>query len=174
MFTPPRMILNSLLPGDCLIYRPSGVFGWLTAVKTWCRCAGHVEGYCGDGVSVASRNGIGVNSYAVRLEGLSRVLRPVCASPDGDRFDFEDALGWFRATACGQKYDWKGLLCFTLAVRQGAADRMFCSEFLTRWYRAGGFQPFAREWDADEVAPATFLVPPPSVFKLVWSDEGKH
>jgi len=39
-------------------------------------------------------------------------------------------------------------------------DRMMCSEFATRFYRAGGFEPFSMFEDADMVAPATFLVSP--------------
>jgi len=62
-----------------------------------------------------------------------------------------------------------GLLCFTLAVRSGDALKMFCSEFLTRWYRSGGFQPFSIEQDADRVAPAQFVQS--AEFTSVWSDK---
>jgi hypothetical protein len=37
---------------------------------------------------------------------------------------------------------------------------MFCSELLTRWYRAGGFNAVAPAVDADHVSPAQFLQSP--------------
>jgi len=158
----PPNIVDELLPGDCLVYRPSGIFGWITAIKTWTRAA-HVEAYFGRGWSVASRNGIGVNFFPFRNKGLARVLRPK------QPFDMPQAMRWFHASAKGQKYDWLGLLCFTLAVRSGDALKMFCSEFLTRWYRSGGFQPFSIEQDADRVAPAQFVQS--AEFTSVWSDK---
>src|SRR3712207_7174694 len=43
----------------------------------------------------------------------------------------------------GQKYDWFGLLAFTSARFQGQENgRMFCSEFATRYLRAGNVDPF--------------------------------
>ena len=153
--------LEAMLPGDCLVYRPTSLMGWIIAVKTWTRAA-HVEGFLGRGWSVASRDGKGVNLYPVRLDGLCRVLRP--KRP----FDMPAAMRWFHSTAKGQKYDWLGLLCFTLAVRHGAKDRMFCSEFMTRWYRNGGFYPVAPWVDADHVAPAQLFQSPE--FLCSWSD----
>lgn len=150
-----------LQPGDCLLYRPRDLIGWVIAVKTWCRAAVHVEVYAGGGMSYASRAS-GVNLYALRRQGLSRVLRPAAALDPGA------ARSWFYARAQGQKYDWKGLLCFTLAVRQGSQDRMFCSEFATRFYRAGRFKAVSDWTDADEVAPAEFLRSP--AFEQVWTD----
>lgn len=142
-----------LQPGDCLIYTGSDLIDWAIRIKTWSRAC-HVELYAGEGTSLASRNGIGVNRYAYRREGLIRVLRP---KPP---FDFPRMQAWFE-TVRGQKYDWLGLLCFTLAVKQGSPDKMFCSEFLTRVYRAGGFEPFQPDADADHIAPSEFMVANP-------------
>lgn len=153
--------LEVILPGDCLVYRPTSPMGWVIAVKTWARAA-HVEGYFGRGWSVASRNGKGVNFYSVRVNGLCLVLRPK------NPLNMPASMEWFHRFARGQKYDWMGLLCFTLAVRQGAQDRMFCSEFLTRWYRQGGFHPVAPWIDADHVAPAQFVQSPE--FLRIWND----
>lgn len=150
-----------LQPGDCLLYRPRDLLGWVIAVKTWCRAAVHVEVYAGGGVSFAARSS-GVNLYALRWDGLSRVLRPAAA------LDLAAARSWFYARAQGQKYDWKGLLCFTLAVRQGSQDRMFCSELETRLYRSGGFKFVSDCTDADKVPPAQSLWSP--MFNLIWSD----
>lgn len=148
---------NELQPGDCILYRPQplsrGFIGWLfgrlIAIKTWNNIS-HVEIYVGDGMSVAARDGVGVNRFVTRWHGMARVLRPACS------VFMPDAMTWFGGVR-GQKYDWKGLLCFTLAVKQGSRDRMFCSEFATRFYRAGHIQVFG-QYDADHVAPAQFLM----------------
>lgn len=146
---------SKLLPGDCLLYgrtpfrrSPLGwFFGIVINIKTASRFT-HVEIYDGDGRSLASRDGKGVGRYPLRLEELAEVRRPTA-------LDFSHELGsrWFQ-TVEGQKYDWKGLLVFTLAVKQGAADRMFCSEFATRFYRKSGLELFNPDDDADKIAPA--------------------
>lgn len=150
---------DDLLPGDCLCYRPSSLFGWIIAVKTWNRIS-HVEGYFGRGWSIGAREK-GVDFYDFRRDHLARVLRPK------KEFDMPVAQQWFQKVK-GQKYDFLGLLCFTLAVKQGAQDRMFCSEFMTRWYRAGNFHAIAPWIDADHVAPAQFLQS--TDFDMVWFD----
>jgi len=148
-----------LLPGDALLYFSGDLFDWIVAVKTW-TCVAHVEIYAGQGLSVASRNGRGVNRYPLRQAGICCVRRPV------GHLDREAAREWFERKARGQRYDWLGLLCFTLAVRRGSRRRMFCSEFATRWYRAAGHVPFDSEWDADKVPPSFFLASPN--FETVW------
>jgi hypothetical protein len=145
---------SQLQAGDCLGYSPSNIFDWFVALKCWTKVS-HCEIYAGDGNSYASRNGLGVNVYPLRLDHLAFVRRPIA-----HEFDFEPAKVWFYAHAIGQKYDWKGLLCFILAAKQGAHDRMFCSEFATRFYNRGQFKPFDANWDADRVPPSFFLVTP--------------
>lgn len=167
---------HELQPGDCLLYRPNSIMGWVIAVKTWTAIS-HVEIYTGDLTSVASRDGIGVARYPLRRSNLAYVRRPSCKIPSTNiqhpekhqvpGLDFARAMRWFR-TVNGQKYDWKGLLCFTLAVHQGSMDRMFCSEFATRWYRKAGFDALAPEINADHVAPSEFVQTP--ALKTVWSD----
>lgn len=145
------MNLTELQPGDCLLYKPHTAFGWAIAVKTWNKVS-HVEVYAGDGMSYASRDGQGVNAYYVNQDNLAYVLRPY----PGLGFDMSSGRDWF-STVQGQSYDWKGILCFTLAVKQGAPDRMFCSEFATQFYRASRLEPFQVEYLADHVAPFEFL-----------------
>lgn len=151
-----------LKPGDLLLYRPKkgSFFGWLISVKTWNKIS-HCELYVGDHQSIAARDGIGVNMYPLRESELAMVLRPKVP------LDVVDMLNWFE-TVRGQKYDWLGLLVFTLAVKQGSTDKMFCSEFCTRALRAGGVEPFTVDTDADRVAPATFLYSP--AFDVKWKD----
>jgi len=152
---------SQLRPGDTMLYFTRDVFDYVIAVKTWTKI-GHVEIYTGGGMSVASRNGVGVNAYAVRWDGLCCVRRPKIVP------DLEFANSWFNNYARGQKYDWLGLLCFMLAVRQGSRDRQFCSEFWTRWCRKAGIIPLNPDWDADRVPPAFCLVSP--AFDTVWQD----
>jgi hypothetical protein len=149
----PRPLIPQLQPGDCLLYRPKGVFGWIIAIKTWHAIA-HCEGYVGYGRSVASRDGIGVGEYPLREAELLYVLRPTVP------FDVDAAMAAFRARWQGQGYDYLGLLRFAwrAPVRDRRFDnRQFCSEFLTRWCRAGGFDPFNGE-DADAIVPFQFLL----------------
>lgn len=142
-----------LLPGDCLLYFQNSVFDWLVALKTWNKVA-HIEIYAGQGKSLASRNGKGVDIYPVRFPGLAMVRRPTIP------LNWDKGMIWFYSTAKGQGYDWKGLLCFTLAVRQGSAKKMFCSEYGARQYRKFGLNICAPDYDADKIAPAQHLQTP--------------
>lgn len=148
------MTVDQLRPGDCLLYRPNSFWGYAIAAKTW-NFVSHCECFVGNGESVASRDGLGVSRYPLRTAGLYYVLRP------NQPFDLAAALAWF-ATVNGQKYDWAGLARFVTWKRLGTDlnDKMFCSEFLTRFYRAGKFFPFSNFIDADCVAPASFLYSP--------------
>jgi hypothetical protein len=137
-----------LLKGDTLLYFDKrSIVDWIIALKTWSKIA-HVEIYVGQGMSVASRNGIGVNRYALRTDGL------ICVRRSRVTLDMNKADEWFQKTARGQKYDFLGLLCFMLAVKRGSLNRMYCSEFWTRWMRRAGSDPFNPDWDADRVPPS--------------------
>lgn len=145
----------SLKPGDCLVYAPTGVFGWIIAIKTWHWIA-HTETYIGNGQSVASRDGLGVDIYPTRFAQLAYVLTP------NQPFSLESSMDWF-ATVDGQGYDWLGLLRFAWRSRvvptQREMNKQFCSEFTTRFYRKGGIDPFNKA-DADSIAPFQFLLSP--------------
>lgn len=147
-------------PGDCLLYTPTGVFGIAIAIKTW-HSISHCECYVGQGQSVASRDGIGINQYPWRNTQLGYILRP------NRPFNLGAAMDWFQGVR-GEKYDWMGLLRFGWRAKYVphclTDNKMFCSEFLTRFYRAGGMDPFPRE-DADAIAPFQFESNP--LFDLV-------
>lgn len=144
--------IGLLHEGDCLLYGPHDLLGWVIAVKTWCQQACHVEIYSGQGMSIASRNGVGVNRYPFRYGQLSCVRRPKVWLGHRPHLSYE----WFNQVARGQRYDWLGLLCFTLAVKQGARDRMFCSEFALREYREWNCELLNPDVDADHTAPSEF------------------
>lgn len=152
---------STLQPGDVLLYGATGLVGWIISIKTWHPVA-HCEIYIGQGESVASRNGIGVGRYPMREAELVRVRRPTLP------VDLQEAMRWF-ATVNGEGYDWLGLLRFAKPSGHGSATKMFCSEFATRFYRAGGFAPFGDE-DADAIAPCEF--DSNSQFRLLWNHLG--
>ena len=150
-----------LQPGDAILYFKNSFFGWMIALKTWTKVA-HVEIYRGNNTSFASRDGLGVDQYRLRLDGVAAILRPKTS------LDFATADLWFQSYAKGQPYDWLGLLCFTLTRRRGEKNKMFCSEFATRYYRKAGLVPFNPQWHADRVPPSFFLVSP--AFYVLWTD----
>jgi uncharacterized protein YycO len=148
-------------PGDVLLYTGGSFFARVIQFKTWSRYS-HVEIYDGNGGSVASRDGVGVGRYPLRVDGLRVILRPLPA------FDPTPARAWFN-TVNGQPYDWFGLLAFTSAKRQGRNNwKMFCSEFAARYLRAGGVDPF-NGYDADGIAPGEFMKS--AALLVVWRAE---
>lgn len=154
--------LSLLRPGDCLLYRPHGIIGWVIAIKTW-HLVAHVEVYEGDGFSLASRDGIGCNRYRLRTAELCRVLRPT------GRIDMASGVAWFEKVARGQKYDFAALARFLWPGGTDTdRDRQICSSFAARFYRAAGYPLFAATEDADRIAPFQFAVTP--LLDDVWSD----
>ena len=144
------MTMPQLLPGDVLLYRGRGFWSWAIRVKTWSDVS-HCECYIGGGKSVASRDGVGVGTYPLRLEGLVAVLRPKAP------FDLAAALAW-HATVEGQGYDWVGLMNFYVGKWRGKENgKQFCAEQTTRFQRHGTIEPFHPEFDADCVAPGMFF-----------------
>lgn len=148
---------STLRPGDCLLYSPGhSVFSLLISIKTW-NAISHCECYIGDNKSVASRDGLGVGEYDLRLNGLKYVL-----SPPIEKFSIIEALRWFE-TVKGQKYDWLGLLRFSWSSAYVPGEltdnKMFCSEFLSRFYDKGGWEIF-NDVDCDSIAPCNFLLAP--------------
>lgn len=146
----------NLHPGDILLYGPTGLFGWLISVKTWHPIA-HVELYLGNGRSVASRDGIGVNVYDFREPQLAYILRPTTS------INLNAALVWFFQEAQYKPYGWWDLLNF-IGISCNTRG-MFCSEFVTLFLRAGGV-PIFNEEEARKVAPFEFLTS--ELFKTVW------
>lgn len=177
-----------LEPGDLLVYGPKGwldLFNQVTIRRTAWGYGCHVEIYHGPVVdkecldhhhgdgwfstsmrfaysSLASRNGLGIHTYPFRREQLIAVRRPI------NPINYNKARLWYHKVE-GQKYDWLGLLCFTYAVRSGSKDRMFCSEFATRFYRHGGVSPVQDWMDADTVSPNDLLKS--MSFRTIWEAE---
>jgi len=149
-----------LQPGDTLLYSRSDIFGLITAFKTWSPAV-HVEKYEGNNLSLASRNGIGVNRYPLRLEQLCAVLRPKQA------IDMEAVRKWFEVPHSPlyldggvrhRPYGWLDLLRF-YGLRI-PTEGWICSQFAALADRAGGLASFAREYYAGTIDPGDFFVSP--------------
>lgn len=138
-----------LLPGDVLLYRPKGLFGWIILLKTWHR-VGHVEVYVGSGESVASRDKVGVGRFPLRTNGLFKVCRPK------EPFDLAAALEWFE-TVNGEPYGFLDLVRF-VGIPVDGPGRV-CSSFAVTFQRKGGVNGFNGE-PANNVAPFQFDVSP--------------
>lgn len=164
-------LLQFVKPLDVLLFRPDSLAGWMIAVKTWSRDASHCEvvAYTSERLietfsargSVTTQAGEkgGVNFFRdlpSRISRISHVLR--LRDQSGTRP--LSAYNWALTRAVGQGYDYAGLLVFSLAARQGALNKMFCSEACTRYLRAAEADPFHPNADADLVAPGTFLFSP--------------
>lgn len=161
-----------LLPGDILLYGPTWtgrnwfiallfwLLDWVICIKTFSFVC-HVERYAGantrtdipstvsEPVSIAARFG-GVRRFPFRREGLRYVLRP---------YTWNQAAvnAWFPKID-GYKYDYLGLLCFTLAVRRGTPRTFFCSETQAHVGWVGGDRAINRRYPADRVAPGSYLM----------------
>jgi hypothetical protein len=144
-------------PGDNLLYKAKGLFGWVIAARTWHMIA-HCECFVGDGKSVASRDGIGVGLYPLRLDGLCVILRPK------EPVLLKNAMDVFYRKYRGQGYDWLGLLRFAWRTPVDPKIRFnneqFCSEFLTRFDRDMGLKDLFNGEDADAIAPFQFELDP--------------
>jgi hypothetical protein len=158
---PTGLIKKYAQPGDCLVYAGRSFWSWFIKVKTWSP-ASHVEVYIGDGKAVASRDGKGVNLYDSTNTNLLAILRP------NETFDIKAALAYFD-TVRGRKYDWWGLMRF-FRIGQYTDKKMFCSEFATSFYRAGGFFPFHATYEPDKVSPGMYLASPE--MDLIWGRSG--
>lgn len=156
-----RHPLPDLNPGDCLLYSGTGFWSRIIRIKTWSYCS-HVEVYDGSDMTLASRDGKGVERYKLSHKNLCAVLRPRGITRDG----VEAARQWFETKARGQGYDWLGLLCFSLAVSQGSRYKMFCSEFANSFYNEADVTAFHPGWPSDKVAPGQFLTSP--AFDWLW------
>ena len=141
-----------LKPGDVLLYYTEDFVDRIIATHTGYRI-GHVERYAGGGQSMASRNGIGVNIYPLRFDGLVMVREPI------GPFNADKGWAWFNQAPPlpkikGQPYDFEGLLTFTSLTTEGEEGKMFCSEFSINYDRACDFLPCNPSVPAYEMAPA--------------------
>jgi hypothetical protein len=162
-----RFFNKLLLPGDLLLYSRRGVFGWLIRHVSN-GYATHCETYIGNGKTIASRDGVGVGTYALNLDGLYMVLRP--KRP----LDMSAVMAW-QKTVDGQKYDWFGLVRAFVGNRWAVDNnKMWCSEHSCQVQRVGGNEPFSDPEDtpADSVTPSDFIQS--GAFFIIWKTKTPH
>lgn len=155
--------IPTLLPGDHLLYgkKPRDIFGLITSWKTWSPAV-HIEVYIGNNVSMASRNGIGVNRYPLRTEQLIAVLRP--KTP----INMVKGLAWFdQAGVKGRPYGWLDLLHFEgFKIKSGG---WICSQFAALFDEACDFLSFNSQYFEGSIDPGDFFLSP--VFNWEWVEE---
>jgi hypothetical protein len=153
-----------LRPGDAILDMPDwwNPIDDIISLKTWTKCC-HVRVYVGgDQVVQAILKGVDIYNFDPR--GIGGVLEPVFA------FDLAAAMSWFYSKAQGQKYDVAALFrFFSWGRTKSNPDRMICSEFATRFYRAGTGIPFNPDADADMISPAQFTQT--SGFRFKWRSD---
>lgn len=152
---------SDLLPGDVLLYAPSSFFGyaisWLTA--GW---VSHIEIYKGGGIAYASRDGVGVNEYQLRIDGLARVLRSRKPLNMGAM-----AVG-FKAKQ-GHRYDFGTIKKFlTFGLSGGRTNAEVCSELAAYLLRIGGLHGLFGACSPDEVSPRDFEKVSSDMLFTVW------
>lgn len=146
-----EFLLSLLLPGDLLLYRSSGLMGRAIQLKTSSKVT-HCEIYIGSGRTIASRPGIGVDTFDFKTDNLAMILRPLAP------VDVQAMVNWHVTEAKGQGYDWVGLALGFIARKWGRENnKMWCSEHSTRAYRQGNIEPFRRGVDADSIHPGDFF-----------------
>jgi hypothetical protein len=140
-----------LEPGDILLYGGNGLVDRLIQFRTWSDVS-HIEIYVGEGRSVASRNGIGVGKYPLRIAGLRRVYR-IKLFAGFAQFDFNKSMAWF-ATVDGTGYGWFDLARFYLI--NIPTKKLICSEFADLFFRNGGLPLFNTNYPEGAVCPGDY------------------
>ncbi len=143
-------IIPAFEPGDLLGYADPSFVDFNIELFTAGPLA-HVEIYVGHGLSFASRNGIGVNLYPMRQDGLSALLRP-----NKELLDFDSAAAWVE-TVRGESYDFWGLLSAAIPGIVEQPKHLFCSAAATLWYRNATWDAAHPECPAVKITPVDFL-----------------
>lgn len=140
---------QDLQVGDILLYSSKDVTDAVIEWKTGSDVA-HVEVYMGDGISWASRNGIGVNAYPFRPEGLVKVRRPVM------RFNVTEATDWFNASQKNQPYGWGDILA-TVDIKTNWPGED-CSHFVAALLEVANAPQFHPRYDKKKITPRDFEI----------------
>jgi len=138
---------DDLRPGDILEYNAPDPTDALIDLGTASDVA-HIEIYHGYGLSVASRNGIGVNIYQFRSDGLKYVRRPVRV------FNLTLADAWFYDGIKGLPYGFAGLLEFVNV--DIPCKGLICSTLADLYLKAGMCPMFADDFPAGKASPRDF------------------
>lgn len=163
-----KFLTTLILPGDILLYDRDGLMNAFIRFKRGEKYS-HVAIASSPGHVIEAIQGKSLDERPLRFDGLKAIYRHT------EPIDFEAGYRWFENEARGQKYDWIGLLSFAWAKFQGRQnDKMFCSEFVARFFAKIGKPLFSDITDADAVSPG--MIPYSPFVKPVWihPDKRKH
>lgn len=149
--------LPTLQPGDIMLYAGSGFVDWAIKLRTWSD-VDHIEVYLGNQQSTASRNGIGVNTYPFRRDGLKYVRRPLGI------FDLDAATKYADAMK-GTPYGYGDLGRFYLL--NIPTKGVICSQYGDLLFDAAGTVLFAEDYPAGSISPRDYRVTP--LAKTIWT-----
>lgn len=148
--------LSTIKPGAFLLYNTPGDL--VDEIITRTGPAAHVEFYEGNGQSLASRNGVGVDRYPYRKEGLIGILYPKTGWNSLD--DYVKAFTTWFETVKGDGYDWKGLEGFVVDSVTQSQAHWFCSAFASKGSEMAGFPLFNPMWSCSLITPSDFFKTP--------------
>jgi len=117
----------------------------------------HIEIYAGNGSSWASRNGIGVNIYPFRTDGLKYVRR-LCQI-----FDEEAVNKWFYDGVKGMKYGYGDIIA-NLEIQDSGPSTPYinhfngvdCSHFAAALLEIADCPQFDRDFPKNKITPRDF------------------
>ena len=140
---------DNLIVGDFCLYHTPKFTNDIIDIKT-ASLVDHIECYIGNGLSLASRNGIGVNVYDFRLEGLVVVRRPTLV------FNRQLVMDWFE-TIRGAPYGWGDIIAQANIVT--SLPGYDCSHFCACLADKGLLGLFADDFPRNKITPRDFLLP---------------
>ncbi len=153
-----------LKPGMLLLYEASSLFGYAIAAFSGSRIS-HIEMFKGNGISYASRDGIGVDEYQLRLNNLALVLESV------EPLDMDRVAKGFAGKR-GHRYDNATILKHaTFGLVGGKPMAEVCSEVQAYLVRVGGLERAFGDKQPDEVKPSDFVdAMNHGMFRKVWEN----
>jgi hypothetical protein len=140
---------TDLYPGDILLYASPDFVDDVIEWKTGDDVA-HVEVYVGNSLSWASRNGIGVNEYPYRSNGLMYVRRPTMS------FDLTKAKVWFEDGVKGLPYGFGDILA-VMDIKNNLKG-IDCSHFASSLLEVAGCPQFTIEYPRNKITPRDFKI----------------
>jgi hypothetical protein len=148
------VIPSDLKVGDILLYSSLDIFDIVIELKESDGKA-HIEIFAGNNESWASRNGIGVNIYPFRSQGLVAVRRP------NGIFNKIKVDAWFADGVRGMKYGWSDILA-SLAIENAGSgttdikhfNGVDCSHFAAALMEVAECPQFDTGYSKNKITPA--------------------
>lgn len=152
------MELSQIPPGSILLYSTNDLVDFLIELRSF--GVAHVEFYEGNGKSLASRNGIGVDRYDFRDDGRVAVLHNPLIDVPAFTAQFEKIKG--------QKYAFKSLEGFVTGEPATEPNAKICSAMVAYCLLTQPFHTFGHLWPYSQIDPSDFLKTP--AHPAIWVD----